>query len=111
MVVGSSPIASARIPGPRASASEGSAPPSPCLRDHIYSHFFDETKRKPLTRQDTTKRIRHRRLRGITIPSESARNRPYGVREDIRHDIEALRIDIQDIHRLRDKLLVPTGGV
>ena len=33
------------------------------------------------------------------------------LREDVRHDIDALRIDIQDIredvHQLRDKLLVP----
>ena len=37
------------------------------------------------------------------------------LREDVRHDIDALRIDIQDIRedvrQLRDKLLVPAGGV
>ena len=37
------------------------------------------------------------------------------LREDVRHDIDAIRVDIQDIRKdvrqLRDKLLVPAGGV
>ena len=37
------------------------------------------------------------------------------LRQDVRHDIDALRIDIRDIRedvrQLRDKLLVPAGGM
>ncbi|MDE0073937.1 MAG: hypothetical protein OXR82_10130 [Gammaproteobacteria bacterium] len=56
------------------------------------------------------------RLRGeMNDLRDEMRGEMNVLREDVRHDIDALRIDIQDIRedvrQLRDKLLVPAGGV
>ena len=55
-------------------------------------------------------------MRGeMNVLRDEMRGEMNVLRQDVRHDIDALRIDIQDIRedvrQLRDKLLVPAGGI